>query len=127
MAFAGHCQFYYIRGAGACIRNTSVRGECYELFMEAVFMADGQGIPRERIRFLAAKDYSAYMEVSHMFLNQDAFDRRHGRLEVNPYYRFYDIFKELYQPEMREFLSLREKSDKSDFSRARRKTIFSPG
>ena len=24
---------------------------------EAVFMADGQGIPRERIRFLAAKDY----------------------------------------------------------------------
>ena len=40
---------------------------------EAVFMADEQGIPRERIRFLAAKDYSAYMEVSHMFLNQDAF------------------------------------------------------
>ena len=36
---------------------------------EAVFMADGQGIPRERIRFLAAKDYSAYMEVSHMFLS----------------------------------------------------------
>ena len=74
---------------------------------EAVFMADGQGIPRERIRFLAAKDYSAYMEVSHMFLNQDAFDDD-CRLEVNPYYRFYDIFKELYQPEMREFLSLRE-------------------
>ena len=57
---------------------------------EAVFMADGQGIPRERIRFLAAKDYSAYMEVSHMFLNQDAFDDD-CRLEVNPYYRFYDI------------------------------------
>lgn len=74
---------------------------------EAVFMADGQGIPRERIRFLAAKDYSAYMEVSHMFLNQDTFDDD-CRLEVNPYYRFYDIFKELYQPEMREFLSLRE-------------------
>ena len=30
---------------------------------EAVFMADGQGIPRERIRFLAAKDYGANMVV----------------------------------------------------------------
>ncbi|MFW5669473.1 MAG: hypothetical protein ACOCM4_09550 [Acetivibrio ethanolgignens] len=74
---------------------------------EAMFMADGQGIPRERIRFLAARDGSAYMEVSHMFLNQEQFDDN-CQLQVNLYYRFYDIFKELYQPEMREFLSLRE-------------------
>lgn len=74
---------------------------------EVMLMANAQGIPREHIRFLAAKDYSAYMEVSHLFLNQEQVEEG-CQIQVNPYYRFYDIFKELYQPEMREWLSLRE-------------------
>ena len=30
------------------------------------------------------------------------------RIEVNPYYRFYDIFKDLFHPEMQEFPDLRK-------------------
>lgn len=74
---------------------------------EVILKAKEEEIPKEKIQFLVAKDYSAYMEVSNAFLNQEELEDGY-RIEVNPYYRFYDIFKELYHPEMRESLSLRE-------------------
>lgn len=74
---------------------------------EVLLKAEEQGIPKEHIRFLVAKNYSAYMEVSNAFLNQEEMETGF-QVEINPYYRFYNIFKELYQPEMREFLSLRK-------------------
>lgn len=74
---------------------------------EVFLKAEEQGIPKEHIQFLTAKNYSAYMEVSDTFLNQKEL-AGFPRIEVNPYYRFYDIFKELYQPENREFPDLKK-------------------
>lgn len=74
---------------------------------EVFLKAEEQGIPKEHIQFLTAKKYSAYMEISNIFLNQKELEGK-PQIEVNPYYRFHDIFKELYQPEMREFPSLRK-------------------
>ena len=74
---------------------------------EVLLGAKQQGIAESGIRFTVAKEYSAYMEVSNLFLNQK--EIMSGQVvEVNPYYRFYDIFKELYQPEMKEYTKLRD-------------------
>lgn len=74
---------------------------------EVLLEARQQKIEENHIRFMMASEYSAYMEVSHPFLNQEEVEA--GQVvEVNPYYRFYDIFKELYHPEMREYRKLRE-------------------
>lgn len=85
-----------------------MRGESFVKYLWEVFLkAKEQGISREHIQFLIAKSYSAYIEVSDAFLNQNELEEG-LQIEVNPYYRFYDIFKELNQPEMREFPSLRK-------------------
>jgi len=74
---------------------------------EVLLGARQQGIDESGIRFTVGKEYSAYMEVSDPFLNQERLET--GQVvEVNPYYRFYDIFKGLYQPEMQEYANLRE-------------------
>ena len=66
-----------------------------------------QKIEESHIRFVMAGEYSAYMEVSCPFLNQKEVEA--GQVvEVNPYYRFYDIFKELYHPQMKEYGKLRD-------------------
>lgn len=74
---------------------------------EAVLQAQKQGIPMSDIRFRAARDFSAYMEVSEPFLNQNKLEKG-AVIEVNPYYRFYDIFKDLFQPDLKEFPQLRD-------------------
>lgn len=74
---------------------------------EVVLKAEKQKIPRNQIQFFIAKSYSAYMEVSDVFLNQKELGEKH-QIEVNPYYRFYDIFKELNHPDMKEFPSLKK-------------------
>lgn len=74
---------------------------------EVFLKAEKQGIDEKNFRFVMAKEYSAYMEVSEPFLNQQ--DVVEGMvIEINPYFRFYDIFKNLYHPEMCEYISLRE-------------------
>ena len=74
---------------------------------EVMLKAKEQGISKESIRFLVARNYSAYMEVSNIFLNQEELEEE-IQIEINPYYRFYDIFKGLYEPEMREFPNIRK-------------------
>lgn len=74
---------------------------------EVYLKAGQQGASEHRIRFTMAKEYSAYMEVSYPLLNQDSVETGVA-VEVNPYYRFYDIFKDLYHPEMGEYTKLRE-------------------
>lgn len=74
---------------------------------EVILKSKEQGVEEKNIRFAAAKNYSAYMEVSGAFLNEDMVDGK-AVVEINPYYRFYDIFKNLYQPELKEFLQLRD-------------------
>lgn len=66
-----------------------------------------QKIEESHIRFVMAGEYSAYMEVSCPFLNQKEVEAEQV-VEVNPYYRFYDIFKELYHPQMKEYGKLRD-------------------
>lgn len=76
---------------------------------EVMVSARIQGISEGCIAFRKAKRYSPYMEVSCPCLNQ-AYVEAGGYtvVEVNPYYRFFDIFKELYHPQMTEYGQLRE-------------------
>ena len=74
---------------------------------EAFLNADERGIKKKQMRFLIAESYSGYMEISDSFLNQKELQEE-LRIEVNPYYRFYDIFKDLFHPEMQEFPDLRK-------------------
>lgn len=74
---------------------------------EVFVKAEEQGIPQKHIRYVIAQNYSAYLEVADAFLNQKELERK-PQIEINPYYRFYDIFKELNQPEMKEFPNLKK-------------------
>lgn len=64
-----------------------------------------KGIDPNGIRFVPAEDYSPYMELSLEDLNQREIEQI---VEVNPYYRFYSIFKELFLPDDEEDYELRE-------------------
>lgn len=76
---------------------------------EAIVRARMQEIPETCIVFRKAGIYSPYMEISCPCMNQaDIEKEEHVVLEVNPYYRFFDIFKELYHPQMTEYGQLRE-------------------
>lgn len=67
--------------------------------------AGRSGIKRSDIHFVPAKVYSPYMELSHADLNAAAVEQE---VEVNPYYRFYDIFRDLFDPNNAEDSELRE-------------------
>lgn len=69
--------------------------------------ADEQNIPREKISFVPAKIYSPYMEISFGNLNTKSLPDD-NIIEVNPYYRFYHIFKELLNINFEESIELRE-------------------
>lgn len=76
---------------------------------KVMLKAKEQEIPEAKIKFKISSYYSAYMEVSCPYLNQDKLEGHpYPTVEVNPYYRFYSIFKDLYHPEMREFSQSRE-------------------
>lgn len=75
---------------------------------EAMLYMKEHGIKYSQVRFEAARVYSAYMEVSNVFLNQDEIENS-GVLEVNPYYRFFDIFKDLFAPDTLEMQDIRER------------------
>lgn len=74
---------------------------------EVLLRAKQQGIKENTIRFVMAKNYSAYMEIAGEFLNQDTLEKS-SVVEVNPYFRFYDIFKDLYAPELQDYPKLRD-------------------
>lgn len=69
-----------------------------------VINAERDGIPQRKLRFLMAGVYSAYMELSPKMLN---FRKAEPEMEVNPYYRFYEIFKDFFHPDNQEDLELR--------------------
>lgn len=60
---------------------------------DLIIKAKQLNIPLKNIKFLAAKSYSAYMELSDKYLN---FNKVENEVEVNPYYRFYEIFKDMF-------------------------------
>ncbi|MCX4339665.1 MAG: hypothetical protein OSJ72_08485 [Lachnospiraceae bacterium] len=79
---------------------------------EVLLAAKEERIPEERLRFAHAPLGSGYMELSLPCLNQTWLeaDGQTGaiRIEVNTYYRFYDVFYEMFPPDPQDFLALRE-------------------
>lgn len=55
--------------------------------------------------FVPAVSYSPYMELSLVDLNTSQLEQV---VEINPYYRFYSIFRDLFPPDAEEGLELRE-------------------
>lgn len=69
---------------------------------EVMLKAKELGILEKDMQFQVSKHYSGYMEVSCPYLNQDTLGDK-PVVNVNPFYRFYSIFKDLYHPDMREY------------------------
>lgn len=79
---------------------------------EALLAAKVEQIPEERLRFVHAPLGSGYMELSLPCLNQTWLEAggptQAARIEVNTYYRFYDVFYEMFPPDPPDFPALRE-------------------
>lgn len=74
---------------------------------EVMLKAEEMGIQEKDLRFQVSKHYSGYMEVSYPYLNQDTLGDKLV-ININPFYRFYSIFKDLYGPDMMEYHQLRK-------------------
>lgn len=74
---------------------------------DVMLKADSQDIKREEIRFKKAESCSPYMELSFKYLNQSELEYPLV-VEINPYYRFFSIFKEIFDPDMGFKKELRE-------------------
>lgn len=70
---------------------------------EALLCARTAQIPEQEIRFVHARHGSPCMELSLPCLNQTSLEKE---VEVNTYYRFYAIFKDMFPPEPPEFPAL---------------------
>ncbi|TYQ16929.1 UNVERIFIED_CONTAM: hypothetical protein Cloal_3510 [Acetivibrio alkalicellulosi] len=60
---------------------------------DMIIIARQLGIDLKKINFVVAKSYSPYMELSNTEINSQDIE---GDVEVNPYYRFYEIFKNMF-------------------------------
>lgn len=74
---------------------------------DMLLKADKEDIPREKIKFQPAKIFSPYLEVLFSDLNARTIPEN-NIIEVNPYYRFHEIFKDLLDINFEESLELRE-------------------
>ncbi len=73
---------------------------------EIMLQAKEQGIEADKISFKAARKYSPYMELSEEFLNVTKIEEPYT-VEINPYYRFQQIFKNMFHPDLQDYPSLR--------------------
>ena len=73
---------------------------------EIVLACREAGINMEQIRFSQAREASPYLELSLEYLNQKEPGESRA-VEINTYYRFYEIFKEMFQPDLSEYPELR--------------------
>lgn len=64
-------------------------------------------IPDENIIFKYPASYSPYMELSFQNLNEKELEEE-TVIEVNPYYRFFNIFKTMFQADFTESIEFRE-------------------
>lgn len=74
---------------------------------EMLLKADEQNIPRKDIKFVRASVYSPYMELAFSNLNSTSLPDN-NIIEVNESYRFYEIFKDLFNINVQESQELRE-------------------
>lgn len=79
---------------------------------EALLAAEEEGISEEKLRFVHVPSGSGYMELSLPCLNQTwvGEDEEAGKVSigVNTYYRFFDIFHNMFPADTAEFPALRE-------------------
>lgn len=79
---------------------------------EVLLAAQEEGIPEEKLRFVHTPFGSGYMEVSLPCLNQTWVEEDDGAgdvgIGINTYYRFYDIFYNMFPPDGTDFPALRE-------------------
>lgn len=73
---------------------------------DLLIRAEEEGISKKDIHFILAENFSPYMELSPKLLNANLIEKD---VEVNPYYRFHNIFKNLFQLENDKDTELREK------------------
>ncbi len=73
---------------------------------EIMLGAKEQGISEEEIHFKIARKYSPYMELSEEFLNRTKLEEPYV-VEINPYYRFWQIFHSMFHPDLEDYPSLR--------------------
>lgn len=64
-----------------------------------------KGKEAKHFKFVAAKSYSPYMELSDACIN---FSEVEDEIEINPYYRYFEIFKDLFNINNEEDVELRE-------------------
>ena len=74
-----------------------------------------QGLPEHSIRYQMPDEFSAYMELSMPYLNQESIEEN-AVVEINPYYRFYHIFKDFSDRIWRNFQSFGKISFISSFT-----------
>ncbi len=74
---------------------------------EILLQAKGQGIKKEDIRFRQARSYSPYIELSEEFLNITKLEEP-CLVELNPNYRFQQVFQELFHPDVTDYPALRQ-------------------
>lgn len=79
---------------------------------EVLLAAEEEGIQEKKLRFVHTPSGSGYMELSLPCLNQTWVEKdgetEDVSIEVNTYYRFYDIFYNMFPPDDAEFPALRE-------------------
>ncbi|MEC0226295.1 iron-dependent peroxidase [Paenibacillus alba] len=71
---------------------------------DLVIKARKNNLAKSDLYFSPAQVYSPYMELSHETLNATTVE---AEVEVNPYYRFYDIFRDLFDINNKEETELR--------------------
>ncbi|WP_336046486.1 iron-dependent peroxidase [Solibacillus ferritrahens] len=65
---------------------------------ELLIKAEKQGIPKKEIHFTQAQNFSPYMELSAPIINTQLIEHEHP-IEANLYYRYFEIFKEIFHPD----------------------------
>lgn len=78
---------------------------------DTVIKAKKLGIKEERLRFVLAKEYSPYMEMSFCAINElleNESKEEEISIELNPYYRYHEIFKNMFSLEYDENRELKE-------------------
>lgn len=71
---------------------------------ELEIKANQKQIPKKQITYLYPERYSPYLELNFENLNERSFE---NKVEINPYYRFPDIFRYLFLPDNHEDKELR--------------------
>lgn len=73
--------------------------KCMNYIWDTVIKAGEMGLHEDRMHFIRASEYSPYMEMSFVSINEllkNEDDTGSIPIEINPYYRFHEIFKDMY-------------------------------